>query len=228
MKLSVLAFAFAVIACIAVDGAAQIPLPPDESRTIGRVVPDVTLTDDHGVEFRLSELAGRPLFLSPIFTACPGACIAITSSLRDAVTSVGTVGTDFNVLTISFDPKDSVDDMHGYREREGLPDAWRLAVAQPNDRMKLLDAIDFRFVTLEEGGFDHVNVVAVLDKNLAVSGYLHGTYNTAEAVAAALDVAKGARNRGNLLFLIGVAGLVVTAVIAISLITRRRMKLARS
>lgn len=211
---------------------AQLPMPPDESQTRGRVVPDVTLTDDRGVQFRLSELAGRPLLLSPIFTACPGACIAITSTLRDAVKSAGMIGRDFNVVTVSFDPADTPEKMHAYREQQDLPDAWVMAVAEADDRMKLLDAVDFNFMSLEGGMFSHANEVVVLDKNLAVSGYLHGTAHAPGTVISALEVATGNKNpwrhEGNAVFLVAVAGILVTALAAIALIVRRRAKLARA
>ncbi len=221
--------AAAVWMAMAVTAAAQIPSPPDESTTRGHVVPDVQLTDDHGVSFRLSELAGRPLLISPIFTHCQGACIAITSTLKTAVAEAGQIGTDFNVLTVSFDSADSVQTMHAYREAQQLPDGWKLAVASAEDRMALLDAIDFNFVTLDGGAFNHANEVAVLDRNLAVSAYLHGTSHTRETVAAALQIAQGRRTpagRGNTLFLIGVTGIVATIVAALTLMTRRRFAAA--
>lgn len=226
MKRFVSACAVAAVAMLATAVAAQVPAPPDESKTRGHVVPDVTLVDDHGTTFRLSELGGKPLLVSPIFTHCQGACIAITSTLKDAVASAGTIGTDFNVLTLSFDPADSVESMHAYREAHQLPDAWKLAVASAEDRTALLDAIDFHFVTLDGGAFNHVNEVAVLDRNLAVSGYLHGTFHTKETVVAALQVANGKRGlegRGNLVLLVAVVGIIASLVSMLTLLTRRRL-----
>jgi protein SCO1/2 len=208
-------------------------MPPDETKTRGRVVPDIVLTDDHGVSFCLGEMAGKPLFLSPIFTRCPGACIAITTSLRDAIQGAGTIGRDFNVITISFDPADSLQTMRAYREAHALPDAWRMVVAEPEDRMRLLDAIDFNFMSLDGGMFAHANEVAVLDRNLAVSGYLHGTVYAPEEVVSALQVAGGKKpglfsHPGNRVFLIGVAGILAAALAIIAVLTRRAVRDART
>ena len=225
--------ALALLLLAAARASAQTPMPPDESATRGHVVPDILLTNDDGAQFRLSELAGEPLLVSPIFTRCPGACIAITSTLRDAVAKAGTIGEDFNVLTISFDPADSVAAMHTYREQMGLPAAWKMTVASADDRMKLLDTVDFNFMSLESGMFAHANEVVVLDRNLAVSGYLHGTDHTVDAVVAALDRANGKKpgfwsHPGNRVFLIGVAGILVAALAIIAVLMRRATRPARA
>ena len=225
--------ALALLLLAAARASAQTPMPPDVSATRGRVVPDVLLTNDDGTQFRLSSLSGKPLLLSPIFTRCPGACIAITSTLRDAVAKAGRIGDDFNVVTISFDPADTDSAMHAYREQMGLPAAWKMTVASAEDRMQLLDAVDFNFMSLDGGTFAHANEVVVLDRNLAVSGYLHGTEHTPDALAAALDVATGRTagfwsHPGNRVFLVGVAGILAAAGAIIAVLVRRATRAAHA
>ncbi|MDQ7037822.1 MAG: SCO family protein, partial [Aquificota bacterium] len=62
-------------------------IPPNESRTLGKQVPDVVLVDSEGEEFNLYSLKGKPVILSPIYTHCTSACPIITESLKKMVSS---------------------------------------------------------------------------------------------------------------------------------------------
>jgi cytochrome oxidase Cu insertion factor (SCO1/SenC/PrrC family) len=158
---------------------AQVPLPPDESRARGTRVPDVTLIDEDSTTFSLAALAGKPVLVSPMFTTCPTACPMITENLRDALKEIGEPGVGYHVLSISFDPADGPAAMRAYREKMSLPEGWTLAVASPENRKLLLDAIDFHYQPVPDGGFAHPNVVAILTPVLAVSSYAHGlTYES--------------------------------------------------
>jgi protein SCO1/2 len=175
---------------LAVSAAsAQVVLPPDEKRTRGQPVPDVTLVGEDSVSFALSTLAGRPVIVSPIFTSCPHTCAYITESLRDALATIGEPGMGYHVLTVSFDPADGPAQLRAYRERLKLPAGWKLAVASPENLSRLLDAIDFHYAPLSEGGFAHANAIAVLTPMLRVSGYEHGIMYEAQAIRRALEVA---------------------------------------
>lgn len=164
----------------------QLTPPPDESRAVGRALPDVELTNDRGETFRLSSLEGLPLVLSPVFTRCPHACVMITSSLRDALVAIGPPGDDYNVITLTFDPEDTVGDLRSYRERFELPDGWVLARAEPAALDTLLSTIDFHYSPVAGGGFVHANVVAVITPDLRVSGYVHGLDYSEQAMRRAL------------------------------------------
>jgi protein SCO1/2 len=178
---------FVLAALVAPPVAYAVPSPPNEARVVGRPVPDVELRDDRGQPFRLGSLAGKPLVLNPVFTRCPHVCPMITSSLRDGLLAIGIPGDDYEVVTVSFDPADTVDDLRDYRERLELPDGWRLAIADSAELDTLLSAIDFHYEPLPGGGFAHANVVAVLTPDHHVSGYLHGvTYEESDIRRALL------------------------------------------
>jgi cytochrome oxidase Cu insertion factor (SCO1/SenC/PrrC family) len=149
------------------------------------------LVDERGDTLVLHDLAQAPLILSPVFTTCPHACPAITAGLIDALDGVGGCGKTFNVLTLSFDPKDSPDDLRAYRQKTGMPDEWRLATGAPDQVGPVLTAIDFRFEPIAELGFAHPNVIAVLTPDMKVSGYIRGLMYTQDEVKAALRVAAG-------------------------------------
>lgn len=155
----------------------------------GHTVPDVELTRADSTTFHLSDLAGKPLILNPIFTRCPAACPAITSSLRDALKGIGAPGVGYNVLTISFDPADGPAAMRRYKEHLKLPDGWILATATPANLKTLLDAIDYHVAPVDGGGFAHPNVVIVLSPTLIISGYVNGIEYEPSEIRAALEQA---------------------------------------
>jgi protein SCO1/2 len=183
MKLAPRGALAALLLVISIAGVvrAQVVLPPDEKATRGKSVPDVTLIGEDSTSFALSTLAGKPVVVNPVFTTCEQTCPLITQNLRGALTSLGEPGVGYQVLTISFDPADGPAALRAYRKKLDLPPGWKLAVATPENRKALFDAIDFNYEALPQGGFVHANVVAILTPVLTVSSYLHGvTYEPEE------------------------------------------------
>lgn len=202
----------------------QVNTPPDEAKAVGRALPDVELTDDHGESFALSSLAGEPLVLSPVFTSCPYACVKITSSLRDALIAIGSPGVDYHVVTLTFDPGDTVEDLHNYRQRFDLPPGWILARADSAALDTLLSTIDFHYSAVPGGGFLHANVVTVTTPDLRISGYVHGLDYTEDAMRRALlsavtPASLVAKYRP---YMALAAGLALAAVFIVLWATRRR------
>lgn len=201
----------------------QIALPPDGSR-IGTAVPDVSLVGEDSTTFALSTLAGKPIVVSPIFTTCPHTCSQITSSLRDALTSIGEPGVGYHVLTFSFDPADGPAALREYRRTMNLPAGWTLALATDDNRRQLLDAIDFNYEPLPDGGFAHANVVAILTPTLEVSAYAHGvSYDANELRSRLEEAAREAslvRHYRPYILLFGVVALL--SLLVVLFVTRRK------
>jgi protein SCO1/2 len=204
---------------LAALAGAQAIQRPDLERIRGNVVPDVELIGEDGTAFRLSSLSGKPILVSPIFTRCPATCSEITGSLRDALATIGEPAVGYQVLTLSFDPADGPAELRAYREQLALPAGWKLAAATPENLAALLDALDFQYAPLAEGGFAHANAVAVLSPALAVSGTLNGVvFEEAEVRAAlerAADDASLIRHYRPWILLVGVLALATTALVLV-------------
>jgi protein SCO1/2 len=202
------------------------PTPaPDEARTIGQPVPNVRLTADDGHVFALDSLAGKPVVLSPIFTRCPHACQMITSSLRESLLAIDPPGDSYNVITLTFDPADSLEVLREFRHNHDLPPAWIVARAEPAALDTLLGAIDFNYAPVAGGGgFLHANVVAILTPDLHISGYVRGIGYTEDEVRHALlsAVTPDSLVEEFKPLIAAVAGLALLAVLVVLWATRKR------
>jgi len=147
---------------------------PDESKTLGRGLPDIQLTDDSHKPVRLQDLLGKPVIVSPVFATCPHTCTPITRSLLKATNALRAKGYDFRVLTFSFDPNETQENLSALRKKNGLPADWIVARGSAKQTQHLLNAIDFQPVSTPDGGFDHPNLVVVTNAQSEIVKYVYG------------------------------------------------------
>nr|NLZ41992.1 hypothetical protein [Comamonadaceae bacterium] len=82
----------------------------DETRYLGRPVDRATpLLDDTGSRFALGEALGKPAILVLSYYGCDGSCPTVNQNLASVLAQVTRFrpGTDFRVLTVSFDRADT-------------------------------------------------------------------------------------------------------------------------
>src|SRR5580704_4703298 len=79
---------------------------------LGAVVPaELVFNDEHGQAVRLGDFFGnRPIVLVLVYYQCPMLCTMVLNDLLRTMRSMPeNVGKDFDVLTVSFDPRDTPD-----------------------------------------------------------------------------------------------------------------------
>jgi len=137
--------------------------PPDETRLLNTPLPDISLTTADGDRIALSTLSRtKPLVLGFVFTRCAGVCSPFLRSWRAADSRLSQ-GSPLNRLVISFDPRDSVEDMRtlaAHVVASNDPN-WTFAIAAPDDVNKLAEATGFWY-EWDEGRqqFDHPAMLA--------------------------------------------------------------------
>ena len=156
----------------------------------GRALPPITWMDDAGRVRRLSDFAGFPLVLLPVYTRCRTACVANADQLKKALTESSADPTQFRVMLFSFDPGDTAEALTKFRQRENLPLAWSLGTASASDIDMLLEAIGFQ-AAKAGSEFMHSNMVVFVDADLRVAKWIYGTDYSGRDVDAALKVAAG-------------------------------------
>jgi protein SCO1/2 len=136
------------------------------------------LVDHRNRPLALSDLRGKPLVVSIIFTSCATVCPLVTDHLRDQVLlAQRALGPEaFNVLTFGFDASgDRPAQLAAFAGTHRFIDipGWHIASAGASTSAAFLDELGFSFRGIA-GGFDHVTQTTVLDKDGRVYAQIRG------------------------------------------------------
>ena len=109
-----------------------------EQRLDAQVPGDLVFRDETGKAVKLGDYFGkRPIVLSLVYFRCPMLCSEVLAGVEASLKAISfNPGKDFDVLTVSFDPKDTPESatekkaemLKRYR-REGASGAWHFAAA---------------------------------------------------------------------------------------------------
>jgi cytochrome oxidase Cu insertion factor (SCO1/SenC/PrrC family) len=126
---------------------AVLPVPgslPDEGAYVTRPVPDILVRTTTG-DRRLSSLWREgPVVLTFVFTRCAGICSPYLRAFRAADDALGNPA-DVRRVVVSFDPRDTAEDMRRSAEHAGIADRadWTVGVAGPDEVAALTRAVGF-------------------------------------------------------------------------------------
>ena len=162
----------------------------DVSPQRGRPVAQINWTDEAGHVRRLSEFAGFPVVLLPIYTRCRTACIANVDQLKKTLADSSADPRQFRVLLFSFDSAETPSTLRRYRTRENIPLAWSVGTASRSDIDALLESIGFQYGKARTE-FSHPNLLIFLDSNLRIAKWIYGTDYLGRDVDLALQIAAG-------------------------------------
>jgi protein SCO1 len=162
----------------------------DVSPQRGRSVAQISWTDETGRVRQLSEFAGFPVVLLPIYTRCQTACIANVDQLKKALADSSANPRQFRVLLFSFDSAETSSTLARYRNRENIPLAWFVGTSSQPNIDALLESVGFQYGRAGTE-FAHPNLLLVLDSKLRIAKWIFGTDYSERDVDAALKVAAG-------------------------------------
>lgn len=133
---------------------------------------DVQFTDAHDGRHQLSQVwQRRPLLVALVFARCAEICPPFPRSFAEAVRTVGGTGRDYDVVVLSFDPRDTVKDMAALAERHGLADApgWTFGVTSASEARSLARSVGFWIRwDPERELYDHPALLAAIDHGRVV------------------------------------------------------------
>lgn len=135
----------------------------------GDPVPDFTMTDQDGKTFKLSDLRGKVVALTFIFTRCPlpDFCPRMDrkfAALADRVAAVPARGERVRLVSVSIDPDhDTPEVLKEHARRQGAkPPLWTFAVAPHRELDKVSGPLGLVFGPARDG-IIHNLTVAVID-----------------------------------------------------------------
>ncbi|HHJ17444.1 MAG TPA: SCO family protein [Gammaproteobacteria bacterium] len=144
---------------------------------IGNLLGDYALTDEKGHALSLSDLRGKPLVLSMIYTSCYQICPMTTRHLAKVVDKArDALGHDsFNVAILGFDAyNDSPQAMIQFARKQSIDSrGWHLLSASPDTINALSKELGFEFFA-SPNGFDHITQATVIDAEGRVYRQVYG------------------------------------------------------
>jgi protein SCO1 len=157
---------------------AQPSLPPSlrgvgfDQRVNEQVPLDLAFRDEAGREVHLNDyFHGKPVILILAWYRCPMLCTEVLNGVtRSMLDMTLTAGKDFEVITVSFDPKEGPElaaaKKKTYMERYGRPGAeagWHFLTGDERAINRLTDAVGFRYSYDEYNNqFAHASGIMVL------------------------------------------------------------------
>lgn len=145
---------------------------------IGEVVPDFTLTDQHGAPVSLKALRGSVLAVTFIYSRCPlpDYCPLMVANLAQVRNRYRErLGRDLALLTVSFDPKyDTPEVLRKYAARYGgnVP-GWHFLSGSPEAIATVCASFGIEYWP-DQGLITHTLQTAVIDREGRLSASIEG------------------------------------------------------
>jgi protein SCO1/2 len=155
-----------------------------EQRLNQQVPLQLEFRDETGKAVRLSDYFGKkPVVLNLVYYQCPMLCGEVLSGLTSAMKVMKLdAGRDFEVLTVSFNPKETpemasakkAEYLHRYN-RPGADAGWHFLTGPESSIEGLTQAVGFQYQYDEKSNqFAHVAAIVVLTPEGKVAQYYYG------------------------------------------------------
>src|ERR1700686_4550423 len=155
-----------------------------EQHLNAQVPPDLIFRDESGRVVKLGDYFGRkPLILNLVYYNCTMLCGEALAGLSSAMRLVKfDVGNEFNVITVSFDPRETPEMAAAkkldYVKRYGRPNAaagWHFLTGQPESINALTKAVGFQYqYDAKSNQYAHATAIMVLTPRGRISRYFYG------------------------------------------------------
>ena len=164
---------------------------------------DAHFRDENGRDVTLGQYFGgtRPVVLAFVYYSCPMLCTQIMNGVSRAIKVLPfTPGTDFDVVFISFDPRDKPETasakktaLMNYWSMQNQSGAWHLLTGEEPQIKRVTSAAGFFYMWDERSQqYAHLSGVLVLTPDGRLSRYFYGVeYSPKELRLALVESGKG-------------------------------------
>lgn len=151
----------------------------------GQIPLDLTFRDESGKVVRLGDYfgRGRAVVLTPVYYECPMLCTMTLNGITKALRPMElTVGKDFDVITVSFDPTETPElaakKKANYVKQYGRPEAeggWHFLTGDEASVKALMESVGFRYTfDPKTDQYAHASSIMVLTPRGRISRYFYG------------------------------------------------------
>ena len=171
---------------------------------LGEPLPlDARFTDEAGRAVALGDYfkTGRPVVLAFVYYRCPMLCTQVMNGISSALTALPFApGTDFDVVLVSFDPRDTAADAAEkkrthlqYWSAEATANAWHFLTGDEPTIRRVTSAAGFTYHWDErQQQFAHVSGLLVVTPEGRLSRYFYGIeYSPKDLRLALVDSGQG-------------------------------------
>jgi protein SCO1/2 len=171
---------------------------------LGARVPfDARFTDHTGRQVTLGQYftRGRPVVLNLVYHRCPMLCgMVLNAVIRSLKATVWSVGAEYDVVTLSIDPRDTLETAAAKRARVleayGRPSAergWHFLIGPAAESRRVADAVGFGYsFDRQTDQFAHPAVTMLLTPDGRVARYLYGIdYPPTDVRVGLLEASEG-------------------------------------
>ncbi len=155
-----------------------------EQRLDATVPLDLSFRDEQGDPVTLGKYFGkRPVILSLVYYECPMLCTLVLNGLVRALrTLTFEPGHEFEIVTVSFDPRDTPELAEKKKEtylgeyrRAGADAGWHFLTGEPAAIERLAQSVGFQYTYVpEQKQFAHAAAIMVLTPDGRISRYFFG------------------------------------------------------
>ncbi|MDT3738743.1 MAG: SCO family protein [Candidatus Kapabacteria bacterium] len=170
------------VIAVAVDKPIAVGL--EHEKKLGKTLPmNLEFQDSEGKTRTLKEIITKPTVLALVYYHCPGICSPMLTSLSEVVDIADVeTGKDYQLLTISFDPRETYDIAARWKKNylNGMkrainPNDWLFMVGDSSNVAKIADAVGFRYQSDGKDDFIHSGSLIMISPEGKITRYLLGT-----------------------------------------------------
>jgi protein SCO1/2 len=155
-----------------------------EQKLNGQIPAELTFRDETGKAVRLGDYFGkRPMILNLVYYQCPMLCGEVLSGLTTSLKILKfDVGDQFDVLTVSFDPRETPELASAKKAqylkrygRSGAENGWHFLTGDQKNIEVLTNAAGFQYqFDPKTGQFAHATAIMVLTPTGKIAQYFYG------------------------------------------------------
>ena len=154
-----------------------------DQRLNNQVPLEAKFRDEYGQPVELKKYFDKPVILTLVYYTCPMLCSEVLNGTASSLKPVKfDVGKEFNVVTISIDPRDTTGTAMGKKKlmvakygRHGADQGWHFLTGDKENIDAVAEAVGWRYAyDPKSGQYAHASAIMLLTPEGKVSRYFYG------------------------------------------------------